>query len=63
VLQNKKYYAATQEAVKKIKSTGRQIHMLDIGTGSGLLAMMAITSGADTATACEVIALAVTIKT
>lgn len=28
--------------------------MLDIGTGTGLLAMMAVKSGADKATACEV---------
>ena len=28
--------------------------MLDIGTGTGLLAMMAVKSGADRATACEV---------
>ena len=28
--------------------------MLDIGTGTGLLAMMAVRSGADKATACEV---------
>ena len=28
--------------------------MLDIGTGTGLLAMMAVESGADKATACEV---------
>lgn len=28
--------------------------MLDIGTGTGLLSMMAATAGADTVTACEV---------
>lgn len=28
--------------------------MLDVGTGTGLLSMMAVTCGADTVTACEV---------
>lgn len=48
------YYQATKDAVKNIKAAGKKIHMLDIGTGTGLLAMMAVRSGADGATACEV---------
>ena len=55
-LQNEKYYHATMKAVRKLKGSGdKKIHMLDIGTGTGLLAMMAVRSGADGATACEVI--------
>lgn len=48
------YYQATKQAVKNLKAAGKKIHMLDIGTGTGLLAMMAVRSGADGATACEV---------
>lgn len=54
LLQNEKYYHATMKAVKRLKDSGKKIHMLDIGTGTGLLAMMAVRSGADRATACEV---------
>ncbi|XP_029200545.2 protein arginine N-methyltransferase 7-like isoform X1 [Acropora millepora] len=51
---NEKYYHATMKAVRKLKGSGeKKIHMLDIGTGTGLLAMMAVRSGADGATACE----------
>lgn len=33
---------------------GREAYVLDIGTGSGLLSMMAYRNGADKITACEV---------
>ena len=56
LLQNEKYYHATMKAVRRLKGSGeKKIHVLDIGTGTGLLAMMAVRSGADGATACEVI--------
>ena len=37
-----------------LKNSGKKVHVLDIGAGTGLLAMMAVRSGADRATACEV---------
>ena len=40
--------------MRKLKDRGKEVRMLDIGTGTGLLAMMAVRSGADKATACEV---------
>ncbi len=33
---------------------GRQANVLDIGTGTGLLSMMAVSCGADSVVACEV---------
>ena len=52
--QNQKYYAALRDAVKLMHSQNKPAHVLDIGTGTGLLSMMAVQCGADTVTACEV---------
>ena len=35
------------------RSAGEEVHVLDIGTGTGLLSMMAASLGADTVVACE----------
>ncbi|RZF44534.1 hypothetical protein LSTR_LSTR002307 [Laodelphax striatellus] len=50
---NNLYYKALVLAIKKIHSEGKKANVLDIGTGTGLLSMMAATIGADTITACE----------
>lgn len=53
-LQNQKYYAALKKAIKKKRDQNEPVNVLDIGTGTGLLSMMAATIGADSITACEV---------
>lgn len=50
---NKKYYIALKNAIENVHRTGQKANVLDIGTGTGLLAMMAAKCGADTVTACE----------
>ncbi|XP_062594524.1 protein arginine N-methyltransferase 7-like [Saccostrea cucullata] len=50
---NKKYYAALEEAIQIKRHLGEPVHVLDIGTGTGLLSMMAAKLGADSVTACE----------
>ncbi|XP_033755717.1 LOW QUALITY PROTEIN: protein arginine N-methyltransferase 7-like [Pecten maximus] len=50
---NQKYYSALRQAVGILRERGERIHVLDIGTGTGLLSMMAATLGADQVTACE----------
>ena len=55
--QNLKYNLALQKAINSMKSLGKTTHVLDIGTGTGLLAMMGAKANADTVTACEVLAV------
>lgn len=43
-----------KKAIEKKHQAGEDANVLDIGTGTGLLAMMAVKCGADTVTACEV---------
>ena len=52
--QNKLYHAAITHAVKTMRDRGHEPRILDIGTGTGLLAMMAASAGARHITACEV---------
>ena len=40
--------------VSVMKAKNIPVNVMDIGTGTGLLSMMAATAGADTITACEV---------
>lgn len=54
VLQNQKYYLGVKLAIEQLHSKGRKAHVLDIGTGTGLLSLMAARCGADTIVACEV---------
>ena len=48
------YELALKRAIELIHETGKFANVLDIGTGTGLLSMMAVKHGADTVTACEV---------
>nr|XP_021192702.2 protein arginine N-methyltransferase 7 isoform X2 [Helicoverpa armigera] len=50
---NKKYHRALQIAIEKMHSQGKKANVLDIGTGTGLLSIMAARSGADSIVACE----------
>ena len=47
------YQAAIARVIKKKKASAGDAHVVDVGTGSGLLAMMAATAGADTVVACD----------
>ncbi|XP_013405662.1 protein arginine N-methyltransferase 7 [Lingula anatina] len=50
---NKKYELALKKAIDRMHSQGKPANVLDIGTGTGLLSMMAARHGADSITACE----------
>jgi len=52
--QNQAYYKALQHAVDIIQRQKKEPIVLDIGTGTGLLAMMAAKCGAKRIYACEV---------
>ncbi len=55
VLKNEKYYEGIRAAVSRVKARGERVVVLDIGTGTGLLSMMAVTAGADYCYAIEVL--------
>ncbi|XP_061645337.1 protein arginine N-methyltransferase 7 [Phyllopteryx taeniolatus] len=51
---NDKYYRGIRAAVARVRARGEKVIVLDIGTGTGLLSMMAVTAGADLCYAVEV---------
>ncbi|XP_064640600.1 protein arginine N-methyltransferase 7-like [Lineus longissimus] len=50
---NKKYDLALQKAIQTMHQQGKKANVLDIGTGTALLSMMAVRAKADSVTACE----------
>lgn len=47
------YQAAITRVIKKKKASAGSAHVLDLGTGSGILAVMAAQAGADSVVACD----------
>ena len=50
---NRLYFEGLAAAIKLKREKGERVDVLDIGTGTGLLSMMAASLGADTIVACE----------
>ena len=50
---HKAYKSAIKNAIEKIHGSGKQVTLLDIGAGTGLLTMFAAEAGADYIVACE----------
>ncbi|XP_031640693.1 protein arginine N-methyltransferase 7 [Contarinia nasturtii] len=50
---NEKYFRALKKAIDKMHECNLPANVLDIGTGTGLLSMMAVKCGADSVIACE----------
>ncbi|KAJ8943825.1 hypothetical protein NQ318_020897 [Aromia moschata] len=50
---NQLYEQAIKAAIEKMHAVGKRANVLDIGTGTGLLSMMAAKHGADSIVACE----------
>lgn len=42
---NNKYYEGIKKAIAKLQARGEEVHVLDLGTGSGLLSMMSCRLG------------------
>lgn len=62
LLKNEAYFKGVQYAVDVIRRKNKEPIVLDIGTGTGLLAMMAAKCGAKKITACEVSGLVMLIQ-